>query len=145
MRWVRSSVVVCTALLLLAACARSGNDVAQDDIATVAGILQEDWQADHPVKAQSGRQLVGDGSLDLALEQSGVDKALIHPLAASGNTSDPDGATIDLLITVETVKNGNGVLVRRNTAGKGTECFRYTLRNTGTSLKVTCASLSCPK
>jgi hypothetical protein len=131
-------------VLALGGCAKSGDDVSDEGTRSIAGVVQSDWEVDHAYRVQTAREIVGDGSLDLALEQSGVDNALIHPLAATGKTSDPGGATIDLLITVDTVKNGNGVLVRRNSAGKGTNCFRYTVVNNGATVKVTYAERDCP-
>lgn len=133
------------AILALAGCAKSGDQVSDEGIAELAGLLQSDWKVDHPVKVQTGEQIVKDGTIQLALEQTGVSDAVIDPLGATGSTDDPGGATVDVLITVNTVKNGNGVLVRRNTSGTGTRCFRYTLVNTGAAVKVTYSERSCPK
>jgi hypothetical protein len=133
------------ALLVLTGCAKSGNDVSDEDTRSIADVIVSDWEVDHAYRVQTAQEVIKDGSIDLAVQQSGIDNVLVQPLAATGKTSDPGGATIELLITVHTVKNGNGVLVRANTAGKGTNCFRYKIVNDGASVKVTVAELKCPK
>jgi hypothetical protein len=120
---VKLAILSVATVLAVTGCAKSGDDVSDEGIGEVAGLLQADWE----------------------VEQTGVSDAVIDPLAAKGSTDDPGGATIDVLITVNTVKNGNGVLVRRNTSGKGTKCFRYTIVNDGSTVKVKYAQRACPK
>jgi hypothetical protein len=132
--------------LLVGGCAQSGDDVANEDVGQVAGVLSQYWTYSKPHQVQTAEEIVSDqAAINDAIFTSGVENAVVEPLSSRGKTDDPGGAKIEMLISVDTIKNGNGVLVRRNTAGSKTRCFRYVAKHTDVGVDTTYKEFTCPK